>query len=428
MPFSSYSPLIFPALPTSLDAMSLLNFTISVMHSPVVLLWVYHSVCRRTEQVLYAYLRRTLPKPENPDIYSVKAARLDDYDAETILGLESSSNDQESVKFIAYLPIDFRRMGRWLKGVFGLDTECESVERVDPTVLENDTDQQTARREGQNESLSRNAEESEASVASPSPSSSETLEQLPGDTDTQTDINVAVNTNEAGRTREPSLPAAEQDTISSSSEGLSPSPSPNPVVNPAPVRVSNRRRDTDTVTMEVEISGRPPNVQLHGRPVFTSTNPSAIMPTATEPTTQDQPLTHHNHRQSDPKESKHRVTVLSGYMADTLASYLATHITKFLCLPMEALLVRTIALSYIAVAQPIRPARTAVHSLTHMVYPPNAWFGLGLRAAGWRGVADYAAKMVLCSALEGLVGYGVWQVGAMCCFWIGGKWFRWGRL
>ena len=62
------------------------------------------------------------------------------------------------------------------------------------------------------------------------------------------------------------------------------------------------------------------------------------------------------------------------------------------------------------------------------VYPMSAWFGVGLGAGGWRRAGDYVGKMLLCLGLETVVGLGVWQCGVGVTWWIGRRWFQWGRL
>jgi len=414
VPYSRHSLLQLPLFPTRFNAASLLAFASSVINSPAFLLWVFNTLSRRTEQVLFTYFRTTLPKPDNPDIYSEQAAQLDKHDHETIPGLGSPSQSQQTMGFTSNLIPDLRHMRNRLLEVFGLSSTESTGEHVDSElrtpVTQDVIEPPAANVEGQDDDQRRIAEDQERPLASPTPS--EGFER----------------TISAHNLHDPSPPAAEHDSISSSSQERT--PDPDPIVDSAPVRVSNRRRDTDTVTMEVEISGRPPNVQLRGRPVFTSTPSADELPAGGSTTQARPPPQDHRHesRQVDSKEPKHHVTLLSGYMADMLASHLAQFFSELLCLPLQAHLVRAVALGYLAVARPTSSAQMSVLGLTKAVYPADAWFGLGLRAAGWRGVGNYGAKMMLCSAVEAAVGYGVWQVGATTCFWVGRRWFDWGRL
>lgn len=89
---------------------------------------------------------------------------------------------------------------------------------------------------------------------------------------------------------------------------------------------------------------------------------------------------------------------------------------------------RSLTQAFLAAARPTATARAAALGLRRDVYPLESWFGLGLRAGGWRGAGDYAGKMLLCMGLEAVMGFGVWQVGAGVVWWIGREWFQWGRL
>ncbi len=425
VPYSRQSLLQLPLLPARFSSTSLLAFASSAINSPAFLLWVFNTLSHRTEHFLFNYFRATLPKPDNPDIYSVEAAQLDKHDHETIPGLASSGKGQHTMGSTAMLIADLRHMCNRLLEVFGLGGDKSTGEHVDPeirpTVTQGDIEPPATNEEGQDDEHSRNAENQESALASPTPT--EGFRRPESRMHHSNNPNPTTN---AHNIHDQSQPPVEHDSISSGSEGRS----PDPITDSAPVRVSNRRRDTDTVTMEVEISGRPPNVQLRGRPQFTST-PSADALSGGETTTQIQPLPPHHHhesRQVDSKEPKHRVTLLSGYMADMLASHLAQFFSELICLPLQAHLVRAVALGFLATAGPTNLAQTSALGLRKAVYPADAWFGLGLRRAGWMGVGDYAAKMMLCSALEAAVGYGIWQAGATTCFWVGRRWFGWGRL
>jgi len=425
IPFSGYSPLQLPVLPSKLTAKSIVTFASSIVVSPAFMLWTYNFVNCQIEHMLFTYFRNTLPKPEDPDIYSVKGALQDNYDQETIPGLKSIFKSQEAKNFPSKLAIDFRHTRDWLLGFLGLKSDEPGEEQAPsnmlPNTLQESNEPQAEFSEAHDDPLRRGADDHEALMTS---SSAEAFMQLSDVVYHLAGVDSPVNVLDIDSTYDVTPPTAEQDMISSSSEETP----QDPAANDNAVRVSNRHQNTDTVTMEVEISGRPPNVQLRGRPVFT-TNSSANPRPGTETMTQEGALSHrHASRQSDSKEPKHRVTVLSGHIADFLASYLANFASKLLCLPLEALLMRTIALSFLAAAKPTPSAQLNALGLRQQVYPLNAWFGLGLRGAGWKGVGDYVTKMVLCSAIEAAMGFGVWQVGSTTCFWIGTTWFEWGRL
>lgn len=129
---------------------------------------------------------------------------------------------------------------------------------------------------------------------------------------------------------------------------------------------------------------------------------------------------------------KHRVTTLTAYPYDALASHLAAHLTTLIFLPLEALFVRSVTLGYLS--SPVHAhgiSSGARERLRREVYPLGSWFGAGLRGGGGGvggGVADYVGKMVLVAGLEVGVGFAVWQFGVGVAWWVGGRWFRWGRF
>ena len=44
------------------------------------------------------------------------------------------------------------------------------------------------------------------------------------------------------------------------------------------------------------------------------------------------------------------------------------------------------------------------------------------------GAVDYAGKMVLVQGIEMGMGLAVWQMSVGLSWWVGRKWFEWGRL
>ena len=127
-------------------------------------------------------------------------------------------------------------------------------------------------------------------------------------------------------------------------------------------------------------------------------------------------------------EPQHRVTALTAYAADSMASHLSTHLTDLLFLPLESMFVRSLAISFLSSATAGTEAQIAAMRWEREIFPVGAWFGMGLRGGGWRGVADYAGKMVLVSGMEVGIGMAVWQACAGFSWWCGRRYFGWGRL
>ncbi|KAL9584553.1 MAG: hypothetical protein Q9212_002044 [Teloschistes hypoglaucus] len=131
----------------------------------------------------------------------------------------------------------------------------------------------------------------------------------------------------------------------------------------------------------------------------------------------------HNWRTArDASKPSHRVTTLSQCLAYNMAESVSSMVADIILLPLETLLVRSIAITYLTTPG-LSP--TSSHWIREQIYPTGSWFGMGLR--GGRAM-DYARNMVLCFGMEMLLGYGVWQIGAGVT-WGVGKWvFNWGRL
>ncbi|KAL8701290.1 MAG: hypothetical protein Q9201_004990 [Fulgogasparrea decipioides] len=127
----------------------------------------------------------------------------------------------------------------------------------------------------------------------------------------------------------------------------------------------------------------------------------------------------------DKEGPMHHVTNLSGGILDMLEYGLANIITDILLLPLEALFVRSLAVAYLGRRGVTDDPKPALWLLRDGIYPVGSWFGVGLR--GGR-MMDYVTKMVLCFGMDMALSYGIWQVSAGVSWWVGKKFFRWGRL
>ena len=123
----------------------------------------------------------------------------------------------------------------------------------------------------------------------------------------------------------------------------------------------------------------------------------------------------------------YRITTLTAQAAESMSQHLSGYITEILLLPLEALYMRSVALSFLSSPSTNLGARMAAERWKGEVYPLGGWFGMGLRG-GWRGVGDYVGKMVLVEGLEMGIGFAVWQACMGLSWWVGRRWFEWGRL
>lgn len=110
-----------------------------------------------------------------------------------------------------------------------------------------------------------------------------------------------------------------------------------------------------------------------------------------------------------------------------MAQHLSGCIADIILFPLEALYVRSVALSFLSSPAASVGAKAAAERWKGEVFPLGGWFGMGLRG-GWRGVADYVGKMVLVQGMQRGIGFVVWQASVGLSWWVGRKWFGWGRL
>ncbi|KAL8869971.1 MAG: hypothetical protein Q9198_007746 [Flavoplaca austrocitrina] len=127
----------------------------------------------------------------------------------------------------------------------------------------------------------------------------------------------------------------------------------------------------------------------------------------------------HCKRIDSPKQ-EHRVTQLTVLMANTAAQSISNIVTDILMMPLEALLVRSIALTYLNMP---RGAAWSAMGFRNDIYPLGSWLGMGLR--GWNGM-DYVKKMVLCLGVDMVLSFAAWQTTAGAAWWFGKKKFKWG--
>ena len=123
----------------------------------------------------------------------------------------------------------------------------------------------------------------------------------------------------------------------------------------------------------------------------------------------------------------YRITTLTAQAAESMSQHLSSYITEILLLPLEALYMRSVALSFLSSPSANLGAKMAAERWKGEVYPMGGWFGMGLRG-GWRGAGDYVGKMVLLEGLEMGIGFAVWQACMGLSWWVGRRWFEWGRL
>lgn len=324
-------------------------------------------------------MRAALPKPHYPDRYSIQAASEDELDNDGVPGLCNDPNGEksewESKNVLEELAKDLQYIG---KSITVLYDKCIRIVRKRPqNVLESggpEHQPQPERIEIQNPDL-----------------------------------------NESARTF--SVPTPSSSSSSSSSASLA-SPSSSLTSPRPPIEITTRTASSGTVHLNMGIPRPNPNDEP-----FLSNNFSTSAPPS-EPDTQ--PNDEAKTKQIYHVQPVHRVTALSAYAADSLASHLAAHIADIILLPLEALFVRSLALAFLSSPRANPAAQAAAARLRGEVFPLGGWFGMGLRG-GWRGVGDYAGKMVLVLGLEVGINMAVWQACTGFAWVSGRRWFSWGK-
>lgn len=110
-------------------------------------------------------------------------------------------------------------------------------------------------------------------------------------------------------------------------------------------------------------------------------------------------------------------------MADTLAMHFSTHIADLLFLPLEALFVRSVALSFLNASASV-PSSPAAR-WRDQVIPLSSWFGRGLGPGGLR---NYVMNMAMCGVFELAIGMGLWQLSSGAAWLLGHRRFGWGTF
>lgn len=123
--------------------------------------------------------------------------------------------------------------------------------------------------------------------------------------------------------------------------------------------------------------------------------------------------------QPDPTQSitAHRVTLLSAYPVDSLATHLAAVISTIILSPLETLCFRSLAHSYLST----HPSASVSISDLH---PTNLWLG----GRSWSDRAAYAGRMVLMRGMQAALRAGFWGFFVGSTMRIGRNWCGWGTL
>jgi hypothetical protein len=113
----------------------------------------------------------------------------------------------------------------------------------------------------------------------------------------------------------------------------------------------------------------------------------------------------------------HRVTLLSAYPVDSLASHLAATISSILLAPLETLYLRSLTRSWVLA----HPSCVASSSNLH---PLGLWFG----GRTWSDISAYTCRLTLMRGMQVAIRAGVWWFLVGSTMRIGRKFCGWGTL
>ncbi|KAK4867549.1 hypothetical protein LT330_001059 [Penicillium expansum] len=113
----------------------------------------------------------------------------------------------------------------------------------------------------------------------------------------------------------------------------------------------------------------------------------------------------------------HRVTLLSAYPVDSLASHLAAAISGIILAPLEALYLRSLTRSWI-ISHP-----SSVMRLSD-IHPLGLWFG----GRTWPDICSYSCRLVLVRGMQVAMRAGIWGFLVGSTMRIGRKFCGWGTL
>ncbi|KAJ5227187.1 uncharacterized protein N7469_007193 [Penicillium citrinum] len=168
---------------------------------------------------------------------------------------------------------------------------------------------------------------------------------------------------------------------------------------------------------------RVPNILPDGVEEPNDTEPNPFQRTAAVTATQEpshemieQPETHIP-APSHPTGSPHRLTLLSAYPVDSLATHLAAILTNIILSPLECLCNRSLAQSYLATHY---SSTTQLSDLNII----NTWFG----GDSWDDIAAYTGRLILMRGMQAALRAGVWGFLVGSTMRIGKKFCGWGTL
>ncbi|KAI9781391.1 MAG: hypothetical protein M1839_005985 [Geoglossum umbratile] len=454
VPLTATSPFQLPALSGAVAPRAVLGLVWSSVTSPIVLLYTFCHVRDYIDYQSFVLIRDWVTKPDYPDPWSIKGAIEDELDKDTIPGLGGSHligvGPELDINSSMAWPMDSLRDARdWLMRVLRVGDE-DPTRRV-PTASESATSDWSAATHAANMAAVRrqsaSADDEGPSVMAEEPTSLQSAFQV--------DSSPILRHSRAVESSDPPPVMAHLDPpgqVGSPSEGdgssqLSEASRDERV---AAEDATGNRTGTEAEGIELQILGTSPlfanNISASpagglsdGRldPYFSEI--ARVWGQDGEQGSQS----YHSGRRRWARSQKHRVTTLSSHPADVIASHMSSYLATWMTLPLETVLQRTIAMSFLAAANTPSSLENAAFFLPE-IYPPLVGLGLSrsmfrrgfrggfktgtMASRGFISGVGYAAQLMITNLIQLLVSWTLFQVGYSGVTWVGKKWFRWGNL
>ncbi|KAI9670377.1 MAG: hypothetical protein M1817_004420 [Caeruleum heppii] len=388
IPFSSKSPLQLPTLPYSFSLSSAAVFALSLIRSPLPVLFIVSAVDARLKDVIYDALRDILPRPDRPDVLSIQAALEQGLDVEGLPGFEPEPSVDEDQELP---PSRLAPLRDWVLGLFG---NRPAVLTGPPSDQESRPifEQPPVSAQIPSAGLDQHADPESNVPHTPHGYMNLTFypELSPGGSHSGHDPH------DGDDTDNDSDDSDGDDDSSSSSAAAAPQDSPG---TRAPQSDDHFQPPDDSDAAQYFELGRRRARDSTEPPLHSDELPPVHSPSSTHPS----PTT--------PQRPHHRVTALSTFPWLSLNTHLAHCISNVISLPLEALLVRTVAVGFLA-------SSGQTPAVIEGLYQP--------REIAWRG--GYVTKMAVVLGLEVGVRFVVWEGGLLAARWWGLRFGGWGRV
>ena len=472
IPFSKYSAVQLPAAPSSLSPSSLAKHTWQFLSSPLPAFWIFLTAKRFVDIQAFTEIREALSLPDNPDQSSREAANEERLDESTIPGLLNKDEPPATLlrrrRYFKGAIEHLRSLGQWCASISPLPLSGRQQGSTEPPTDDDDgypvPDPEifaalnsliTAIEQDQpppadivvtNQASASQTSDTDAATRPPPNSLSSTA---PFNSTAQTQITTTTTNppieNAPGTGQRPgSSPSSPPDSLSTP-RPLSPSSPPQ-----HHVRISDQD-DSSTFLMEVSLAAPTPQQQHPAGPHGFRIPPSADFPMVNWSTDQAPPADQSRlSEQSGAGETirpgtasdapraqetahappgtaqnmvHHRVTALSNFAGDSVASHLSIHIANLICIPLESFAMRSIALGFLTAAGTASVGERGADTRAD-VYPLMASGGI-TRPGGYVG---YAGRLMLCMLMESCCGWAVWRTSVGLAEILGRRKYGWGRL